>query len=539
MINQARVKRGMYVDSITLMQLARSLSALEGIEEATALMATPANLQLLAEAGLAPFVGITDEPRDSDVLIVVRALDAAHAEAALDTAEMQLSGQTRADVPTATEAHHIRLPRSLEQAARMHPQANIAVISVPGMYAALEAQQALRAGLHVFLFSDNVSLEDEIALKSLGSELDLLVMGPDCGTARLNGMGLGFVNVVPDGPVGIVGASGTGMQQVMCLLAQAGHGISQAIGCGGRDLSAEVGGITALQGLHMLQEDMETRVIVLISKPPAPAVAERVLATASSGTKPVVVIFLGTDPDIWQGTYGAHVHFARTLSEAARLAGSLCETELSASAQDADEEPHKYASLAARGQPAVIQSTSGAHADQPPYLAALFAGGTLCDEALHIWGELLGPVYSNIPLNPAWRWREGLRRQGHYALDLGSDEYTRGRPHPMIDPEARLKYLREAANDPQIGVILLDIVLGYCAHPDPAAIYAPTIQQGMQQASHAGRALNYVISLCGTTDDPQQLSRQQASLHAAGAEVYVSNAEAALRCIELLAGKQG
>ena len=563
MINQARVKRGMYVDSITLMQLARSLSALEGIEEATALMATPANLQLLAEAGLAPFVGITDEPRDSDVLIVVRALDAAHAETALDTAEMQLSGQTRADVPTAPEAHRTRQPRSLEQAARMHPQANIAVISVPGMYAALEAQQALRAGLHVFLFSDNVSLEDEIALKRLGSELGLLVMGPDCGTARLNGVGLGFVNVVPDGPVGIVGASGTGMQQVMCLLAQAGHGISQAIGCGGRDLSAEVGGITALQGLHMLREDAETRVIVLISKPPAPEVAERVLTVASSSTKPVIVIFLGTDPDIWRGTYGAHVYFARTLSEAARLAGSLCETdeaELSAmtqnanasprapealptseqfaSAQSADDGPHRHASLAARGQTAVIQSHSGAYANQPPYLAALFTGGTLCDEALRIWGEQFGPVYSNIPLNPAWRWRDGLQRQGHYALDLGADEYTRGRPHPMIDPEARLKYLREAANDPLIGVILLDIVLGYCSHPDPAAIYAPAIQQGIQQASQAGRALNYVISLCGTADDPQQLSRQQASLHAAGAEVYLSNAEAALRCMELLSGKQ-
>ena len=506
MINLARVKRRMYFDSITLMKLARALSEMEGVADAAAVMATPANLQLLTDAGLAPFVGLTEAPGNDDVLIVARASDETHAVAALEAAEKLLLHPTHGLAPQHTgEARQDRQPRSLEEARQRHEQASMAVISVPGMYAALEAQQALRAGLHVFLFIDNVSLEDEVALKRLGGERGLLVMGPDCGTARLNGVGLGFVNVVPDGPIGIVGASGTGMQQVMCLLAQVGHGISQAIGCGGRDLSAEIGGATTLQGLHLLQEDEQTRVIVLISKPPAPAVAERVLAEAASGKKPVVVIFIGADPAFWQARYAGKILFARTLSEAAYLAGTLCAPGSSVLPHTQDKTP---------GVSSVLQRPN-----QPPYLAALFSGGTLCEEALHIWGEQIGPVYSNIPLQPTWLWREGQAQAGHYALDLGADEYTRGRPHPMIDPEARLKYLRAAASDPQIGVIVLDIVLGYCAHPDPAAIYAPLIQESSQQARQTGRRLSYVISLCGTENDPKRLSYQEARLREAGCAV--------------------
>ncbi len=540
MINQARVKRGMYFDSIVLMQVARALSEMEEVEDAALVMATATNLQLLADAGLAPFLGLTVSPGEGDVLMVVRASDETHAEAALEAAEARLLRSTREAAPArAGEMGRARQPHSLEAATaeQTYPPAGVAVISVPGMYAALEARQALRAGLHVFLFSDNVGLEEEIALKQLGAERGLLVMGPDCGTARLNGAGLGFVNVVPDGPVGIIGASGTGMQQVMCLLAQAGYGISQAIGCGGRDLSAEVGAMTTLQALRLLQSDAETRVIVLISKPPDPSVAERVLEVAASGEKAVVAIFLGADPTLWQGKYGTRVHIVSTLTEAARVAASLCETgkpQLSPVARGDTGDAQTRTGSPVKDHPAALSASAELQTARPPYLAALFSGGTLCDEALHIWSDHPGPVYSNIPLNPAWRWRETGTGSGHYALDLGADEYTRGRPHPMIDPEARLKYLRKAASDPQTGVILLDIVLGYCAHPDPAAVYGPVIQASLQQATQAGRRLNYVISLCGTEGDPQQLSRQESRLRAAGAEVYTSNAEAARRCLELL-----
>src|SRR5437667_1384138 len=319
MVIKARIKRNTYFDSITLMKIARTLTGMDGVEDAAAIMATEANLQLLKEAGLTPFEGSASA---ADVLFVVRASGEGSAEAALQSAEEQLAQRPVTTFDGGANSGQ-KQPRSLEQALQVHPDASLAVISVPGPYAALEADRALRAGLHVFLFSDNVPLEDEIALKRLAQERGLLLMGPDCGTAMLNGAGLGFVNVVPRGPVGIVGASGTGIQQVMALIAQQRGGISQVIGCGGRDLSEAVGAITTLQGLRQLQEDEQTEVIVIISKPPAPSVAERVIEAAATGTQPVVVMFVGADHDALQTRYSDRIIIARTLAEAAQQAIAL------------------------------------------------------------------------------------------------------------------------------------------------------------------------------------------------------------------------
>jgi len=508
MIIKARIKRNTYFDSITLMRIAQSLTDMAGIEDAAAIMATAPNLQLLAEAGLTPPEGNAGA---ADILLVVRASDEEHAEVALQSAEEQLSQR-----PSVTDGQMGAVapqPRSLEQAVQLRPDSRVAVISVPGPYAALEADRALRAGLHVFLFSDNVPLADEIALKRQAGERGLLLMGPDCGTAMLNGAGLGFVNVVPRGPIGIVSASGTGMQEVMSLAAQQGYGISQAIGSGGRDLTEAVGAMTTLQGLTLLQEDEQTQVIVLISKPPAASVAERVLDVATSGNKPIVVIFVGADHAALQRRYGERAVITHTLADAAEQAVRLCGGTWQT--QSAGEER-------------IVSQPTG------KYLSALFSGGTLCDEAMHLWADQLGPIYSNIPLKPEWRLIEERRMHGHRAVDLGDDEYTRGRPHPMIDPSLRLKRLQEEASDPQVGTILLDIVLGYCSHLDPAGIYAPAIRAAREQATLAGRTLAIVVSLCGTEGDPQRLSAQATALRAAGAEVYTSNAVAAQRCAALL-----
>ena len=537
MVMQARVKRNSYFDSITLMKIASTLTGMSGVEDAAVIMATEPNLQLLAQAGLTPS-NINAGP--ADVLFVVRATDERTARSALETAEEQLAQRPQiSSAASGGETGFQRQPRSLEQAVQLHPEAGLAVISVPGSYAALEAEQALRAGLHVFLFSDNVSLADEIALKQLARERGLLMMGPDCGTAMLNGAGLGFVNVVPDGPVGIVGASGTGIQQVMSLIAQQRCGVSQVIGCGGRDLSEEVGAITMLQGLRLLQEDEETEVIVIVSKPPAPSVAERVLEVAVKGRKPIVVCFVGADVDTLQNRYRDHIMVTRTLAEAAHMAVSICGgTELTTGTWHA---PFRIPTP--RTQTTSDRWEQKKH--EEPRLVALFSGGTLCDEAMHIWLEgrdqskKLSPIYSNIPLKPEWRLAEGLegkskQTQGHYAIDFGADEYTRGRPHPMIDPSLRLKHLQEVAGDPSVGVIMLDIVLGYCAHSDPASVYAPAIRAALDAARQAGRQLHCIISLCGTEGDPQRLSQQSSQLRGVGAEVYTSNAEAATRCLTLL-----
>jgi len=532
MVIKARVKRNTYFDSITLMKVARTLTSMDGVEDAAAIMATEANLQLLAEAGLTPFEG---NAGPADVLIVVRANNEHNAEAALQAAEEQLSQRPIAtsidDGNTGTHASR-KQPHSLEQAVQLHPDARLAVISVPGPYAALEADRALRAGLHVFLFSDNVPLADEIALKRLARDRDLLLMGPDCGTAMFNGVALGFVNVVPPGPIGIVGASGTGVQQVMSLIARLGSGVSQVIGCGGRDLSEAVGAITTLQGLHLLQEDEQTEVIVLISKPPAPAVAERVLEMAVKGKKPVVVIFVGADYDALHSRYGDHIVVTRTLAEAARKAVSVCggTDTMTGTWYVHDRKPVSSRNLKspAQGNAAVASPVDAR------YISALFSGGTLCDEAMHIWAEQPGPIYSNIPLKPEWRLTPGQTKQGHMAIDFGADEYTRGRPHPMIDPVLRLQRLQEEARNPRVGVILLDIVLGYCSHPNPAEVYVPAILAARKQASQEGRRLTFIISLCGTEGDPQRLSLQAAKFREAGAEIFTSNADAASRCIEVL-----
>jgi FdrA protein len=515
MIIKARVKRNAYFDSITLMKIARSLTEMPGIDDAAVIMATEQNLQMLAEAKLSP---PDVEAGPADVLMVVRTADAAGAELALQFAEEQLVQRTFVSADGTTGYH--KQPRSIGQAVKMQPQARVAAISVPGPYAALEAERALRAGLHVFLFSDNVPLEDEIPLKHLAEERGRLLMGPDCGTAMLNGVGLGFVNVVPPGPIGIVGASGTGIQQVMSLAAQQGCGVSQVIGSGGRDLSEAVGGITTLRGLKLLQDDLETQVIVLVSKPPAPSVAERVLEAAATGKKPVVVIFVGADHEHLQHVYGDRVIIARTLAEAAHQAVSLCNV-----GHPTADAGHVHDWPVGMVRPKGIPQHR---------LSGLFSGGTLCDEAMHIWSEYLGPIYSNIPLEPAWRIVEGQPVQGHRAIDFGADEYTRGRPHPMIDPSLRLKRFEEEARHPHVRVLFLDMVLGYCSHPDPVSVYGPAIREAQRQAARAGRALTCVISLCGTEDDPQQLSLQAAQFREAGAEVFSSNADAALRCIEIL-----
>jgi FdrA protein len=217
-----------------------------------------------------------------------------HADGALVIAEERLNSK-----PEESSGDGVRPSplASLEMAVEQQAALNLALISVLGDYAAAEAIKALRPGLSVMLFSDNVSLAHEREIKTLAREKNLLVMGPDCGTAIINGMPLGFANVVRRGAIGVVAASGTGLQEVTCCIDQLGAGISQALGTGGHDLHESIGGISMLYGLDALSADPDTRVIVLISKPPAPAVAEKILARARAAGKPVVVNFLGARPE--------------------------------------------------------------------------------------------------------------------------------------------------------------------------------------------------------------------------------------------------
>lgn len=498
-----------YRDSVALMQLSDKLQALEGISQASAIMASATNIALLVDSGL---LAEAIPPQPNDLLVVIEGRDVDAIQKAHERAEDLL---TRTEQGETSPGEAVIPPQSIQMGVQQENAINLALISTPGAYAAAEALKAMHLGLHVMMFSDNVDQAHERMLKQYSADHDLLFMGPDCGTAIINGIPLGFANVVQRGSIGVVAASGTGLQQVTCLIDRWGGGISQAIGTGGHDLSASVGGVTMQQGIRALAADPHTEVIVLVSKPPAPEVMERVIAQAQQAGKPVVVQFIGADHTRFQqpGLFGAP-----TLAAAARVAVSLAKKEavvvpevtLSAN----------YLELA--------RNVRQGFATGQQFIRGLFSGGTFCFEALHLLGQKLGAVYSNIPINPAWRLPDVWQSQGHTAIDLGDDLFTQGRPHPMIDFRLRNERLLQEARDPQTAVILLDIVLGYGSHADPASEIIPAIHQAQTLAEQAGRQLVFVASVCGTERDPQQLRYQETALRDAGVLLTESNAEAAL-----------
>jgi FdrA protein len=502
-ITETEIRTGAYYDSIVLMQLQRALADLPGILDAGVVMGTKANKEILAQTGLLP--PEAQAAAADDLVIVVQADDQVAAEAALGRVD-ELLTQRRGGV------EQDYLPKSLESAAQMLPGAQWVLISVPGRYAAGVARQALRLGKNVFLYSDNVSVDDEISLKQTAAEKGLLVMGPDCGTAIVNGMGLGFANKVRRGPIGLVAASGTGLQQVSARLHQLGAGITQALGTGGRDLSGAVGAVTAYQCLDLLSRDPETKVIVLISKPPSPQVATGLLNAARAAGKPVVVDFIGYSAPIRQVD---NLYFANTFDEAATLAVEL-----------AEQEPGASSRIRGAGQRAEDIADTGElerFALGQRYLRGLFSGGTLAYEALLLLQDYVPAVYSNVPLHKEYRLANSLVSQAHTIVDLGEDEFTVGRLHPMMDNDLRIRRLQQEAEDPEVAIILLDVVLGYGAHPDPAGELAPAIAQARATAQAAGRYLKVIAIVVGTDQDPQDLNAQIEQLEAAGAQVETSN----------------
>lgn len=476
-----RVRRGFYADSVALMRVSRALSSQPGVELAAVMIGTRANIALLREAGLLEATG--EAASANDLIIAVRA---AHEEAAL-------AGLTEAerllDARAAPDTEGMQTVRSVDAALGALPQANLALISVPGEFAAAEAHRALARGLHVMMFSDHVPIEDEVELKRAAAAAGLLLMGPDCGTSLVAGTALAFANAVPRGDIGLVSASGTGLQEVSCLLARAGHGVSHGIGVGGRDLHDAVGGLMTLAAIDALDADPATRHIVVISKPPSPAVTARIVARIARSAKPFTLCLLGTA----QVELPADARLALTLQQAAEIAGGF--------------------TLPAP-PPADLPRRRGS-------IKGLYTGGTLCAEAqLILMGAGL-TVSSNVPVPGA----VGLAEEdapGHAMTDFGSERYTRARPHPMIDPELRNARLAAALEHAETAVALIDLVIGYGAHPDPAGELVKALA-----GTRRGHAA-VIASVTGTEQDPQVYSSQVAALRAAGVAVAASNAQAAL-----------
>ena len=486
--------RSAYADSVALLQVSREVAASPGVQAAQVAMGTPLNLEVLTGMGF-------DVPACSpnDMVVALRLDSEDQLPTALAAVSAALAATTGGRAATAGQTV---APRTTASALR-RSGAELALVSVPGSHAMVEAIDALDADRDVMVFSDNVPVEQEVALKRLASERGLLVMGPDCGTAVVGGVGLGFANVTEPGEVGIVAASGTGCQQLMCLLAAAGVGVGAALGVGGRDLSAAVGGISTREALRRLDEDPSISRVVVVSKPPAAEVASALEEYAANLSTPVDFALLGSGrPDLT----------------------SAAESLLSAMGRSVPDWP-------------TWGSAGRDHAVGTGHLRGLFVGGTLCDEAMLVAAERLGPVLSNIPLSEELRAPSDLTGLAeHVMIDFGDDEMTQGRAHPMIDPTLRLEHLARAAADPTTGVVLLDVVLGHGAEQDPAALLGPAITDAIGTAQAQGRSLPVVVACVGTEHDPQGLTRQARVLAEAGAEVHLSNARAAARAVELVAG---
>ena len=505
------VRKNQYYDSVFLMSVNKRLAGSPGVQQTAVLMGSEKNKQLLANIGIQDVQIDAAQPNDLIVAVVAESPEIVSAVLAKTDEALDALAET-----SPTSSLH-----TLEDGLVHGAGANLAVISIPGEHAAREARKALAAGLNVFLFSSNVAIDDEVALKQLAAQKGLFVMGPDCGTSLIGGVGIGFANVVRQGPIGVVGASGTGLQEFTSQVHNAGFGISHAIGTGSHDLSDRVGGLTTFAALDALESDCQTKVIAIISKPPGAQTLVQLISRMRTCQKPVVVCLLGTRLEA-KGA-GSVFQVANTIDDAVRLA----------IAEAGGQAPGPPALLSAEEQEWLVREKA-AWSRQQKYLRGLFAGGTFCYQSQQVLKEAGFTVYSNAALDPKNELSDPDHSREHTVVDMGDDHYTLGRPHPMIDGTMRQQRILTEGRDPQVAVLLLDVILGYNAAKDPVGELLDAITAAKQTAQKRGSHLTVVASICGTEGDPQDLSLQTQLLREAGAIVFHSSGRAVAFCSELL-----
>ncbi len=511
------IKKESYYDSVFLMLASKEVKKISGVVEAVASMGTKTNVDLLKNIGFD--ANELNEVSPTDLIIAVKADDEETIEKAFEALDDFLSKKSYAG----GDQEDYR-PVSLDSAVRILPQCNLAVISVPGAYAARETRLALNKGLHVMLFSDNVPIEDEIELKRLALDRGLLMMGPDCGTAIINGRPLCFANSVKRGSIGLVAASGSGLQEVTCCIDKMGAGISQALGTGGRDLKdPRVGGLMMRMGIQALSEDEATKVIVVISKPPAAKLAEEVISRLKMTNKPCVICFLGQrkrpqEENLW---------FAESLEETACLAVERSESEPAA--------PAALALSLEEIERVAAKEIERMTPDQK-YLRGLYAGGTLADEAMFAFEWQGIEIFSNIQPNKDFLLKDPHVSQQHTIVDLGDDAFTAGRPHPMIDPSIRTERLEAEISDPRVALVLLDVVLGYGAHENPVGQMMDVLAKTRQLDQQMGRHISIVASITGTEQDFQNIEEQKEMLESHNCIVMPSNYQASRLAASIIKG---
>ena len=509
------IRKNQYYDSVFLMRVARTLSEEAGVQQCAVVMGTDANKERLAEIGFRAPEVMAAGP--NDLVIGILSDDASLIERLLSEMDARLTSRPGKEKQSTY--------RSIEDATAAYPQSNLVVISVPGDYAAREARKALEQGMHVFLFSANVPLDQEVELKRLAKARRRLVMGPDCGTSLIGGIGIGFANRVRRGEVGVVGASGTGIQEFTSLIHQAGSGISNAIGTGSHDLSDAVGGITTQMGLDILEADPSTRVIALISKPPGAKTLADLQGRIRSSRKPVIGCLLGLEQTL---DFGPNFHQVSTIDQAVEQA-LIC-IGASAAVKFLHQVPFNL------GQ---IEKEIHGWLPEQRYLRGLFAGGTFCYQAQQVLQSAALQVYSNVPLDPRYHLENPEESLEHTILDMGDDYFTQGKPHPMIDARERYRRILKEADDPEVAILLLDFVLGEISSLDPVGDLIEAVRQAKGKAARRGGCLTVVASICGTDQDPQDLEVQKLTLQEAGAFLLPNSAQAAGFCRNLLQKRGG
>ncbi|TQR36093.1 acyl-CoA synthetase FdrA [Lysinibacillus sphaericus] len=497
------IKENTYKDSIVLMLLSNKLSAIDGVNKVSIMMGTPANKDIFKSSGLG--TNELEKAKPNDIVIVVETDQEEKVDEVKEEVQIALKGESDSqDASKDQEAHNWK--RALELANNP----NLALISIPGQYAAMEAENALNEGLHVFMFSDNVAKEDEVRLKQKAHEKGLLVMGPDCGTALIHGVPLAFTNIVNEGDIGIVGASGTGIQEVTTIIDRYGKGVTNAIGTGGRDLSTEVGAITMLDTIKALNQDPKVKVITVISKPPAEEVQRKVLNVLRNIDKPVVTLFLGDKPSYQE----ANIYHAYTLEEAAVVSVQL---------SNGDKPNFK---------PTTVENVNVQLKDSQVGIKGYYSGGTLASEA----AMLVRDAFKDTLMEEK---KDGyiLKTKHHEIIDLGDDVYTKGKPHPMIDPENRIEMLKKSMNEYETAVIMIDNVIGNGGHEDMASALAPTIKHILDNARQGGRQLAVLVTVVGTAQDIQGFDKQIDILQESGAIICQTNDQMVRTAIKLVGGK--
>lgn len=497
------IKKGSYHDSVILMLLTNKISAMEGVDKVSIMMATPANKDIYKESGMSTPELLEASANDMAIVIETK-------EDIIDTVLEETDKFFKNQSAQSNKKTESDTVDSWDKALDKLEDANLAVISIPGIYAASEADRALDENLNVFMFSDNVTLNDEKKLKEKAHKKGLLVMGPDCGTGIIKGVPIAFTNNVAPGKIGIVGASGTGIQEITTIIDRLGEGVTNAIGTGGRDLSEQIGAITMLDSISAMEEDKDTEVIVVISKPPAEKVRDYVVRRLRNFSKPVITLFLGEKPEFHEENF----YHAYTLDEAARIAVHLLRKE--------NIQVDKFS----------VSVSKSFLPKENKTIKGYYSGGTLAAEAAMIIRDTLA---LSVPLGKQKGYM--LNTSGHVVVDLGDDAYTQGKPHPMIDPTKRIELMKEAAQDKTTGVILFDVVLGYGSHRDMAGALLPAIRELQNDAKKQKRDLYFVTTICGTRRDYQDYDKQKKIMEDAGVIVCESNKQAVETAVALVGHK--